>query len=65
MRDKHVESVIDQLKMRSEAGFNKYGTTLERDDLSILDWIQHAQEEAMDLSLYLEVIKEKLKNLNQ
>ena len=65
MRDKHVESVIDQLKMRCEAGFNKYGTTLERDDLSILDWIQHAQEEAMDLSLYLEVIKEKLKNLNQ
>lgn len=63
MRDKHVESVIHQLKMRSEAGFNKYGTTLERDDLSILDWIQHAQEEAMDLSLYLEVIKEKLKHL--
>lgn len=65
MRDKHVESVIDQLKMRSEAGFKKYGTTLERDDLSISDWIQHAQEEAMDLSLYLEVIKEKLKNLNK
>ena len=27
---------------------------MDREDLSVLDWLRHAQEEAMDLSLYLE-----------
>jgi 3-hydroxyacyl-CoA dehydrogenase len=30
--------------------------TLERTDLTLLNWLQHAQEEAMDLANYLEVI---------
>jgi uncharacterized protein YaaN involved in tellurite resistance len=64
MTDKHVQSVIDKMASRSNTGIRKYGTTLERDDLSIQDWIEHAQEEAMDLSLYLEVIKFKLKGLD-
>jgi len=57
MKDTIVESVIDQFKQRSEVGINKYGVTLDRTDLSRLEWINHAQEEAMDFILYLEKLK--------
>lgn len=60
MQDSIVKSVTDKFKQRSEAGINKYGTTLDREDLSTLDWIKHAQEEAMDLCLYLEKLAKKL-----
>jgi thiamine kinase-like enzyme len=54
--DKHIYSVISKIKTRSDAGLFKYGTTLERDDLTVIDWLIHAQEEAMDLANYIEVI---------
>ena len=54
MKDKHVESVIAKYRQRSEAGIAKYNTTLEREDLNVIDWLKHAQEEAMDFSLYIE-----------
>lgn len=59
--DSIVESVINQFKQRSEAGINKYGTTLDRNDLSTLEWIEHAKQEAMDFILYLEKLKQELK----
>ena len=34
--------------------------TMDRDDLTILEWVQHAQEEAMDLAIYLEKIKQEI-----
>jgi glycosyl transferase family 25 len=55
--DSIVNSVIHAFIGRSNVGLQKYGTTLDRDDLSILDWIQHAQEEHMDAILYLEKLK--------
>jgi hypothetical protein len=58
MKDTIVESVIEQFKQRSEVGINKYGVTLDREDLDRLQWLQHAQEEAMDLILYLEKLKQ-------
>ena len=54
--DPIVETVREKLKMRSEAGMLKYGVTLERKDLSKLDWLRHAQDEALDLANYLEVL---------
>jgi len=45
---------------RAEVGEKKYGTTMDRTDLSTADWIKHAQEEAMDLAVYLEKILELL-----
>ena len=57
MKDTIVESVIEQFKQRSEAGINKYGVTLDRDDLSTGEWIEHAIEESMDFILYLRKIK--------
>jgi hypothetical protein len=59
--DSIVESVIKKYKERSQVGINKYGTTMDREDLSTLDWLRHAQEEAQDLTLYLEklIVKEE------
>lgn len=63
MKDSILESVIKKYRERSELGITKYGVTLDRKDLSIEDWITHAQEEAMDLSLYLERIKQEIEIL--
>lgn len=60
MKDTIVESVINQFRERSEVGIKKYGVTLDRTDLSSLDWINHAQQEAMDFVLYLEKLKQTL-----
>ena len=48
------DAVAGKIKTRALAGFNKYGVTMERTDLSRLGWLTHAQEEAMDLAVYLE-----------
>ena len=60
VKDSIVASVIESFKSRSAVGITKYGTTLDRTDLGILDWIQHAQEELMDGILYLEKLKKTL-----
>ena len=60
VQDSIVASVIEKFKSRSAIGIAKYGTTLDRTDLGILDWIQHAQEELMDGILYLEKLKKTL-----
>ena len=48
-----LQLVIAELKVREERGLNKYGTTLDRTDLTEKQWLQHAYEEALDLALYL------------
>ena len=52
------EQVCFKILKRSEIGKKKYGTTMEREDLSKLDWLKHAQEEAMDLAVYLQKLIE-------
>jgi|TARA_R110001592_G_scaffold289689_1_gene558821 hypothetical protein len=54
------EQVCYKILKRSEEGKKKYGVTMERKDLTELQWLRHAQEEAMDLAVYLEkLIQEK------
>ncbi len=60
VKDSIVESVVKQFKERSEVGIAKYGVTLDREDLSTLEWLQHLQEELFDASLYIEKLKSKL-----
>jgi hypothetical protein len=59
--DSIVQSVINQFVSRAQFGKQKYGTDLDRQDLSAEDWIQHAQEELMDGILYLEKLKQTRK----
>ena len=58
--DSIVASVVASFKQRSEIGIKKYGVTLDRTDLGLLDWVQHTQEELMDAVLYLEKLKKTL-----
>ena len=55
--DSVVTSVVEKFKQRSEFGQRKYGTNLDRTDLSFLQWTTHMQEELMDAILYLEKLK--------
>ena len=59
--DRNVENVITQLRSREEQGLLKYGVTTERKDLSTLEWLQHLQEELMDASVYIEKLKNEMK----
>ena len=59
--DTIVEDVINKFRKRSEAGMLKYNTTLDRTDLSTLDWLTHLQEELMDAVLYVERLKKEIK----
>lgn len=45
-------------------GKKKYGATLERNDLSIVEWLQHLQEELMDATGYIEKLKEEYAKIN-
>ena len=58
--DSVVTSVIDQFTQRSLVGQKKYGTDLDRKDLTTLEWIEHAKQELMDGILYLEKLKQEL-----
>lgn len=52
--DECEESVINKIKIRRNNGRIKYGCTMERTDLTKKQWLMHAQEEALDLAIYLE-----------
>jgi hypothetical protein len=55
--DSIVDSIIDQFVQRATFGKQKYGVDLDREDLNIIEWIEHAKQEHMDAILYLEKIK--------
>ena len=50
------DSVCEKLQTRAEIGLKKYNTTMERDDLTELEWLVHFQEELMDGCVYVEKI---------
>jgi hypothetical protein len=62
--DSIVDSIIDQFVDRAAFGKEKYNTDLDREDLSILEWIEHAKQEHMDAILYLEKLKKTLEAKN-
>jgi len=65
LEDKVVQGVVNSILSRSDAGTKKYGTNLNREDLTVIEWLQHAQEEALDMALYLEKLKKEFKQLNK
>lgn len=57
MKDIIVEEIKQKFEERSQRGIEKYGTTLQRTDLSVDEWVNHLQEELMDAILYLQRLK--------
>jgi len=52
IKDSVVEAVRQDLLERSQTGIKKYGTTLDRNDLYLKEWLQHQYEELLDAALY-------------
>src|SRR5437868_1719371 len=63
--DPIVAAVVEKQISRSSYGIIKYGTLLTRNDLSTLDWINHAQEEGMDQINYLERLKQEITSIQE
>ena len=59
--DTNVEQVRQALLQRSQVGIKKYGVTTDRDDLALVDWLQHALEETLDKAVYLQAAISKIK----
>jgi hypothetical protein len=52
--DSVVDSIIDKFIDRATVGKAKYGTDLDRNDLSLEDWLEHSIQEKMDDILYMQ-----------
>jgi len=45
--------VCADIAKRQQLGLVKYGTTVAANPLPLREWLQHAYEESLDLSIYL------------
>ena len=54
-----VKKILEKQTMK---GLKKYGTTVNPSALEATEWIDHACEEIVDTLVYLQCIKERLKN---
>lgn len=59
--DPIVDKVLTKFSKRSELGITKYGTTLQDNDSTFFEWLNHLQEELMDATLYIEKLKQNIK----
>jgi len=63
--DKNVTKVRKKLADRANVGLKKYGVTTERRDLSLLDWLNHLQDELLDAAVYVERLKTDINTSKQ
>lgn len=56
-----TQRVIDKMIERAEAGMEKFGVTMEeRTEYTPIRLLREAQEEALDLAIYLEALIDKI-----
>ena len=60
--DPIVDEVIGKFMERSSQGMERSGMSMADNKASVLEWIDEAQQEAMDLCLYLERLKKEFVN---
>jgi hypothetical protein len=61
-----LNELIKDFEAREQKGLETYNTTLDRKDLTLLDWMKHLREELMDASLYLKKLEYEItKNVEQ
>jgi hypothetical protein len=59
------EEVISDIRKQEEKGLSTYGTTMDREDYELVNWLQEAYEECLDKCLYLKAAINKIKNGTQ
>jgi hypothetical protein len=52
--DSVVDSIIDKFVERATFGKEKYNTDLDRQDLTLEDWLEHSIQEKLDDILYMQ-----------
>ena len=66
-RDPVVKRVVEKFRTRSDAGYEKYGTTLHEERTTkikgLMKYLIDIQEELMDAILYIQTAQEELKEL--
>ena len=60
--DSIVDSIIDRFVERAQVGMQKYGTNLDRTDLSLEQWLEHSIEEQLDNILYMQRALKELRS---
>jgi hypothetical protein len=63
--DSIVFDIIKEFGERAKKGYDKYGTDMDRKDLSVAQWAQHLREELMDGLVYLTRLKKDIIALEQ
>lgn len=65
LNDPIVVDVLERIKKRADEGMETYGVPMTRTDIDTVGWLRHAQEEALDLAIYLERIIRDLQKTDQ
>lgn len=60
-----TKSIIKDLIESDKKGVEEYGVTVDREDYSLKEWLQHAYEETLDTAKYLAAAIKKLDNEQQ
>ena len=63
MKDEIVDQVVNKYYMRSVVGIKKYSTTLEGNNTD--DFLEHALEEAMDFTLYIQKLMDQNREITE
>jgi hypothetical protein len=63
--DSIVFDIIKEFGERAKKGYDKYGTDMDRKDLSVAQWAQHLREELMDGLVYLTRLKKDIIRLEE
>ena len=61
-KNKVLKEVHELLLNQSIKGFEKYGEFVKSDNLSTVEWIDHAREEIIDTLVYLTCLRERIEN---
>lgn len=59
-QDKILSAIQKKFEAQTLKGVEKYGQTVADNDLTAIEWIDHANEEAIDHIVYLECLKARL-----
>ncbi len=49
-----TDRLCSELQQRRRMGLSKYGVSIDDNQLSRVQWLQHAKEEALDMAEYLQ-----------
>ena len=59
------DEVCKEIQARAKRGLNKYGVSMERDDLNITEWLQHLLEELLDAAVYVKRLQQEYAEVNK